>query len=90
MYHRFAVTDGVQMDWGRLHVFPGGRLLVDSGVRAGLSTDLDVEPGGEVRLGGGAWLGVTNALRLLGTNSIILAGTANRSAPIDGEWRVPV
>ncbi|MBL9129133.1 MAG: hypothetical protein JNL97_15895, partial [Verrucomicrobiales bacterium] len=86
LYHRYALPDGAQEPWGRVEVFGGGLLVSGTDARLTVAGDMEVAAEGQVILGGGSWLGVTNALRLKGTNAVIVAKAKQTASQVNNLW----
>ncbi len=86
LHHRYAIPDGTQEQWGRVQVFGGGLVVLGTDARLGVAGDVDVAAEGQMWLGGGSWLGVTNALRLAGSNAVVVAKGKQTDAPVNSVW----
>ncbi|MBE7499478.1 MAG: carboxypeptidase regulatory-like domain-containing protein [Verrucomicrobiales bacterium] len=86
LHHRYAIPDGTQEQWGRVQVFGGGLLVLGTDAGLGVTGDVDVAAEGQMWLGGGSWVGVTNALRLAGSNAVVVARAKQTDAPLNNVW----
>ncbi|MCC7375644.1 MAG: carboxypeptidase regulatory-like domain-containing protein [Verrucomicrobiales bacterium] len=86
LHHRFALRDHADVELGQIRIVDGGRLELGLDGVLNVQRDMDLDSGGQAALGGRTRLVVTQALRLLGSNAVIHARSADRSTLVDGAW----
>lgn len=87
IFQRLALPNATTYHWGEIRVFSGGLLALGTDTRLAVERDLTLADDGEMVLGGGAWIGVTNHLHLSGSNALVAFRSKDQTAPIDGRWR---
>jgi hypothetical protein len=86
LFQRFALEDRAWVELGHVRIQEGGQLELGSYGVLSVETEMILHPGGQATLAGGTRLLVTNVIRLLGSNAVILAQSTDRTATVEGRW----